>query len=155
MDSVKPRMSASCSFSDLTITLDFETHSANLAYNINPKHLEEAFAISPDGRYSLHTSSSDGGGDISYSNIVLRDGKNGKLRFLALSGGMYGGYNNIGFFSNGDIYVQRLDSLKVFSWIRKLLPPCSILLCPWAACPMKKLPVICSPFAAIRLPALI
>ncbi len=111
----QPIVSAACSFSDLTITLDFEKSSAKLDYNILPKHLEEAFATSPDSRYSLYESSWDGGGDILLSNIVLKDTQTGSLRFVTLSGGMYGGYEHIGFFTNGDIYDQKLESFRVFS----------------------------------------
>ena len=111
----KPIVSAACGFSDLTITLDFERKTFKLDYKIKPEHLEEAFATSPDGRYSLHTASSDGAGDIGFANIILKDNKSGILRFIALSGGMYGGYGNTGFFSNGEIYVLETDSLMIYS----------------------------------------
>lgn len=111
----KPIVSASCDFCDLTITLDFEKNSSKLEYKIKPEHLEEVFATSSDGIYSLYRASSDGGGDVIYSNVVLKDNQTGDLRFITLFGGMYGGYSDIGFFNNGEIYALKLDSLRIYS----------------------------------------
>jgi hypothetical protein len=129
-DVEKPILSTSCPFSDLTVTLDFDAQAASLEYNIDPVHLEDSFAISPDGRYSLHNASSDGGGDISLSNIVLKDNASGTLRFITLSGGMYGGNGDIGFLSNGDIYTMSLDSLRILSTDPAAPAPLSPFLLP-------------------------
>lgn len=111
----KPIVSATCDFCDLTVTLDFDKSMSKLDYKINPEHLEESFATSSDGRYSLHTASRDGAGDVMYSNIVLRDNQTDALRFITFSGGMYGGYVDSGFFRNGEIYVLKFDSLLIYS----------------------------------------
>lgn len=111
---MRAAMQAACSRSDLTIGLDFEKAEADLRYAISPAHLEEeAFAISPDGQYALYRASSMGAGDVMYYNAVLKDNRTGALRYVGHGGGMYGGYGNIGFFSNGEIYVHKLDQLRV------------------------------------------
>ncbi len=106
----------SCSYSDLSLILDFDNKTASFEYNINPQHLEEeAIAQSSDGRYSLYESSKCYGGDEVFANIVLKDNETQALRFLSTYAGMYGGYLNAGFFKNGEIYVQTLDNFQIFS----------------------------------------
>lgn len=109
-------ITVSCSHTDQSITLDFSNNSASIQYSINPKHLEdEPIAQSSDGLHSLYESSKCNRFDIVYSNIVLKDNQTQALRFLSTYTGMYGGYLNAGFFKNGEIYVQTLDSFQIFS----------------------------------------
>lgn len=106
---------ASCSFTDLTLSLNFSEKQADLEYHINPAHLGEAFEVSKNKRYSLHRSSMAGGGDIAFASIVLKDSKTARLKYLSQSGGMYGGYSHMGFLSDNEVYIQFLDSLRIFS----------------------------------------
>lgn len=112
----KQTVTISCSHTDQSIKLDFRKNSASIQYNINPQHLEaKPIAQSSDGMHSLYESSKCTRNDIVYSNIVLKDNQTQALRFLSTYAGMYGGYLNAGFFKNGEIYVQTLDSFQIFS----------------------------------------
>lgn len=110
----RPVMGCSCSYTDLTITFDFEKKQATLEYDIQPEHMEaDSNVISPNGRYSIHSASWDGGGDMGFATLVLKDRQTGLLRYLAQSGGMYGGNGSFGFLSNNDIYLLESARLRI------------------------------------------
>ncbi len=112
----KQTITINCSHTDQSITLDFRKNTASIQYNINPQHLEaKPIAQSSDGMHSLYESSKCNRYDIVYSNIVLKDNQTQAIRFLSTYAGMYDGYLNAGFFKNGEIYVQTLDSFQIFS----------------------------------------
>ena len=97
----------------LTVNIDKET--AIVQHQIEKLKLYEEFAKSKDGNYSLWAGGGYGGGDISYGQIVLKNNHTGQMKYIDTIGGMYGGSEYAGFFSNGDIYTIALDEFKVFT----------------------------------------
>ncbi len=114
-DFAKKQITIEDFMTDSTLTLDFAAGNASLRYDIRPEHVEGLYQTSPNGLYSLGTSSFLGAGDVGTWNIVLRDNLTGRFSFVACSGGMYGGYSNMGFFRNNDVYYQELTSLRIYS----------------------------------------
>lgn len=98
-----------------TLTVDFET--AKVEYNFESESLEfdENTIYSKDKRYSLHSGYRTAGGDSWRSYMTVLDSKTGKNTFIDVTGGMYGGNSDIGFFSNNDIYSIDNEKFKVFS----------------------------------------
>ena len=98
-----------------TAVFDFENKSLKVSYSPTEKHIEREFAATADGRYSLYEGGFYGGGDVSYGMIVLKDNRTNQLKYIDTIGGMYGGSESAGFFSNGDIYTIGLDEFKIFT----------------------------------------
>jgi len=67
------------------------------------------------GELALYSYSAYGGGDVSVSTVVLRDERFGWLKYIDDVGGMYGGGEGAGFFSNGDIYSISRDDFKIYT----------------------------------------
>lgn len=99
----------------MELTLDFENRSEKLEYNITDEHIDGRLntITSADGKYSLQSFGSHGGGDIMYSHISVRNNETGKHRYFGEIGGMYGGYNGIGFLKNNDIYRYDMYNLEI------------------------------------------
>ena len=96
-----------CPYSELAVTFFFETESVWERYRITDAQTEnrEPFARSADGRYALYQGAGYGGGDFWAHSILLKDMQSGKYSYVGTNGGMYGGGEEAGFFSNGDIYL--------------------------------------------------
>lgn len=102
-------------YSSQTLEINFKDYTVNI-YNQYTEDWEyEVFDTSKDGRFELCTGSRYGGGDVSHSRIVLRDTQTGQMKYIDTIGGMYGGSESAGFFSNGDVYTIGLDEFKVFT----------------------------------------
>ncbi len=71
--------------------------------------------IAKKNGYTLYSAGGYGGGDISYSAIILREDATGKTKYLDTIGGMYGGNNDTGFFQNGEAYVIDTGGFKIYS----------------------------------------
>lgn len=99
----------------MELTLDFENRSEKLEYNITDEHIDGRLntITSADGKYSLQSFGSHGGGDIMYSHISVRNNETGEHRYFGEIGGMYGGYNGIGFLKNSDIYRYDMYNLEI------------------------------------------
>lgn len=98
-----------------TAVFDFENKNLKVTFSPTEKHLVRELAKTPDGRYSLWKGGYYGGGDISYGMIVLKDNQTNQLKYIDTIGGMYGGSESAGFFSNGDVYTIGLDEFKIFT----------------------------------------
>ncbi|MBQ6878303.1 MAG: hypothetical protein IJO22_07915 [Oscillospiraceae bacterium] len=99
------------SFHCRDIAIDFEKEKYEISYSYSESDVSSAFAVSPNGKYSLHEAAFSSGGDGYMFDIVLKDIENKTFSYLC-AGGM--GVNS-GFFKNGEIYCQSRDFLKVFS----------------------------------------
>ncbi|MBQ6877278.1 MAG: hypothetical protein IJO22_02625 [Oscillospiraceae bacterium] len=99
----------------MTLTLDFEKHSHKLEFNPTDANIDEYSEPieSSNGLYSICFFGRYGAGDISYRHVSLRDNISGTHRYIGEIGGMYGGYNGIGFLKNNDIYIYDNYSLKI------------------------------------------
>ena len=61
------------------------------------------------------TACGEGGGDVVINSIYLVENATGDVKYIDTIGGMYGGSESAGFFSNGDVYTIGLDEFKVFT----------------------------------------
>ncbi len=106
-----------CNYTGQKITFDFDSGTADSSYTVSEWMLEDWYKLtdSPDGKYALYSVCHSGGGDISYSNILLVDNRTKQMKYIDYIGGMYGGGSDVGFFSNGDVYLLRRDDFKVFT----------------------------------------
>lgn len=106
-----------CNYTGQKITFDFNRMAAESIYVASDRMIlkKDSLTISPDKKYSLFAVCHSGGGDISYSNILLKENSTGQLKYIDYLGGMYGGGSEAGFFSNGDVYVLKMDDFKVFN----------------------------------------
>ena len=99
----------------LTINFDNDTVTCTASQQMLDAGLRYKLATSATGSHSLYESELTGGGDVSYSDIYLVENATGKVKFIDNIGGMYGGSESCGFFSNGDVYTIGLDEFKVFT----------------------------------------
>ncbi len=97
------------------ITVDIDAGTMNIEYMPTESRLGYEIQKSKDGNYSLWTGNRYGGGDVSYDQIILKNNQTGQLKYIDTIGGMYGGSEDTGFFSNGDVYTIALDEFKVFT----------------------------------------
>lgn len=104
-----------CDRTQLTLTADFDSKTLNGQYNITEDRLSYEYAKSADGRLSLWSGASAGGGDYFVDALVAKDNTTGQLKYLGCPGGMYGGGADWGFFKNGDMYIFGRSEFTVFS----------------------------------------
>lgn len=106
-----------CNYTGQKVIFDFNSGTADSMYTVSEWMLEDRYKLtdSPDGNYALYSACHSGGGDISYSNILLVNNRTKQMKYIDYIGGMYGGGSDAGFFSNGDIYVLKRDNFKVFT----------------------------------------
>ena len=99
----------------MELTLDFENRSDKLEYNITDEHIDGRMnpITSADGKYSIQSFGTYGGGDIIYSHISVRNNETGEHKFFGKIGGMYGGYSGVGFLKNNDVYRYSLYDLLI------------------------------------------
>ena len=103
--------------SDHIITADFAKRkvSSTISKQMIENGLERLYSNSADGRYSLWKGNGEGGGDVVINSIYLVENATGDVKYIDTIGGMYGGSESAGFFSNGDVYTIGLDEFKVFT----------------------------------------
>ena len=104
-----------CDLTQLTLTADFDSRTLSGQYNITEDRLEYEYAKSADGRISLWSGASAGGGDYYVNALIAKDNTTGQLKYLGCPGGMYGGGADWGFFKNGDMYIFGRSEFTVFS----------------------------------------
>ena len=108
-------MTIICDLTQLTLTADFDRKTLTEKYNITEDRLGYEYETSADGRITLFSGASTGGGDYWVSALVAKDNVTGQLKYLGCPGGMYGGGSDFGFFKNGDIYIFGREEFTVFS----------------------------------------
>ncbi len=91
---------------------DFEKGTVDFEYL--QFDLTDARKVTEKDGYGIYATSSYGGGDVSYSMMILKEETTGKTKYLDTIGGMYGGNNGVGFFANGDVYVIDRDGFAIF-----------------------------------------
>ena len=103
--------------SDHIITADFAKKKVDstISKQMIENGLERLYSNSADGRYSLWKGNGEGGGDVVINSIYLVENATGNVKYIDTIGGMYGGSESAGFFSNGDVYTIGLDEFKVFT----------------------------------------
>jgi len=104
-----------CTFIEQNLSVNFTDGSYKTEYRITSRQANREYATSKDGRYSLYLGRGSGGGDISYSMVILHNKEKDTYHYIDDIGGMYGGGEDTGFFSNGDVYVISYDDFKVFT----------------------------------------
>ncbi len=104
------------SYFAMTLTLDFKNQTHKLEYAPTEVNIEDDSEriLSSDGKYMIYTFGRNGAGDIVYSHAAVRNNETLKHKYFGEIGGMYGGYNGIGFLKNSDIYYQTLYGLEIF-----------------------------------------
>ena len=103
--------------SDHIITADFAKKKVDstISKQMIENGLERLYTNSADGKYSLWKGNGEGGGDVVINSIYLVENATGDVKYIDTIGGMYGGSESAGFFSNGDVYTIGLDEFKVFT----------------------------------------
>ncbi|MBR5521714.1 MAG: hypothetical protein IKU54_06930 [Oscillospiraceae bacterium] len=99
------------------VEVDFDRQTAKI-YHHNltlPPENRAMESYKDEGQLSLYSYSAYGGGDVSVNTVVLRDERFGWLKYIDDVGGMYGGGESVGFFSNGDIYSISYDDFKIYT----------------------------------------
>ncbi len=107
-------VSAYCPYSRQTVTVDFINNSVDISTDYDENWQYSVFDTYKD-RYCLCEGARTGAGDVSHKDIVLKDTETGQMKYIDTIGGMYGGSESAGFFSNGDVYTIGLDEFKVFT----------------------------------------
>ncbi|MBQ3008197.1 MAG: hypothetical protein IJD80_01290, partial [Oscillospiraceae bacterium] len=105
-----------CSETDTVLTVDFVNGNAfsTASEAMVENKLNFKLADTKDGSCSLWQGETRGGGDVGYQKIYLVENSTGKVKFIDEIGGMYGGGEEAGFFSNNDVYVISYDDFKIF-----------------------------------------
>ena len=108
-----------CDYFAIHVTFDFEKGTATVEFSPTDKNIDglsHSFEpiTSPDGKYTIHSFGSHGGGDITYSLFSVRDNKTAGHKYLGQLGGMYGGGSDFGFLKNNDIYLFSTGKLLIF-----------------------------------------
>ena len=106
-----------CPNVEQTLKIDFANKKviSTLSEEMMQNNLQYKHSVSYDGNYSLWVGNREGGGDVLYEEIYLLENSTGKVKYIDTIGGMYGGNEEAGFFSNGDIYSIGLDKFNVYS----------------------------------------
>ena len=99
----------------MEMTLDFAKESCRIEYKPDDSILEtaEKYASSRDGKYAVYSFGLNGAGDVLNYHLSIRNSETKKHVYLGTSGGMYGGYNGVGFLKNNDVYIFNLTKLNI------------------------------------------
>ena len=99
----------------MELTLDFKNQTHKLEYKPTEMNMSEDSAPirSADGKYTIYSFGFNGAGDIIGCHFQLRENDTKKHFYLGEKGGMYGGYGEVGFLKNNDIYSYSLSELKI------------------------------------------
>ncbi len=104
-----------CEVNNCDATIDFGSKTINFIHRKFAPPENEYDIIAKKNGYTLYRAGGYGGGDVSYSRIVLGEDATGKTKYIDTLGGMYGGNCDRGFFSNGEVYVIDTDGFKIYS----------------------------------------
>ena len=99
----------------MELTLDFKNQTHKLEYKPTEMNMSEDSALirSADGKYTIYSFGFNGAGDIIGCHVAIRENETKKHFYLGEKGGMYGGYGEVGFLKNNDIYSYSLSELKI------------------------------------------
>ena len=99
----------------MTLTLDFGKGIHEFGFNPTEMNIDDNSSPirSSDGKYTIYNFGFYGAGDVMRSHVAVRNNETGKHNYLGEIGGMYGGYNGLGFLKNNDIYNYSNHSLKI------------------------------------------
>ena len=99
----------------MELTLDFKNQTHKLEYKPTEMNMSEDSAPirSADGKYTIYSFGFNGAGDIIGCHVAIRENETKKHFYLGEKGGMYGGYGEVGFLKNNDIYSYSLSELKI------------------------------------------
>ena len=99
----------------MELTLDFKNQTHKLEYKPTEVNMsEDSTPIrSADGKYTIYSFGFNGAGDIIGCHVAIRENETKKHFYLGEKGGMYGGYGEVGFLKNNDIYSYSLSELKI------------------------------------------
>ncbi len=98
----------------MTLELDFENETHKLIYNPTDKHTGGGTGTkSPDGKFTICSFGETSGGDAFDCHYAIRNNETGKYVYIGRNGGIWGGYGDIGFLKNNDVYVYSTDKMQV------------------------------------------
>ena len=108
-------MIVTCPHTEITLILDRGSDTGQVLYNPTAKQINTYRAVySKDKRYTIYNGASAGGGDGGASQKILHDSdvsnKNNAYRYIDT----VSIYDEIGFFSNNDIWVLRNDDFIIY-----------------------------------------
>lgn len=100
----------------MELTLDFKNQTHKLEYKPSEVNMSEDTdpIRSADGKYTVYSYGFNGAGDVVGYHVAVRENETGRHNYLGEIGGMYGGYNGLGFLKNNDIYHYTDTSLKIY-----------------------------------------
>lgn len=102
-------------YSGQLLEIDFTDYTVDVSSEFTENWQYTICDTDKTGRYRLCAGGRYGGGDVSYTMLVLKDTHTGWMKYIDTIGGMYGGGEDAGFFSNGDVYTISRDEFKVFT----------------------------------------
>ena len=104
------------SYFAMELTLDFKNQTHKLEYKPTEVNMSEDTdpIRSSDGKYTIYHFGYNGAGDVVGSHVGVRNNETMKHTYFGEIGGMYGGYNGLGFLKNNDIYHYTDTSLKIY-----------------------------------------
>ncbi len=94
------------------IIIDLSEQSVSVDDNYGRSQLDTLIASNDRGE--IWSGSRAGGGDLILTNILYSDKAHENIQYIGTIGGMYGGDESAGFFSNGDIYFFGHERFDVF-----------------------------------------
>ncbi len=105
-------MIVTCPHTETTLILDRGSDSGQVLYNPTAKQLQSDHnkIYSRDKRYTIYSGASAGGGDGGASQKILHDSQTGEYRYI----NTVSIYDEIGFFSNSDIWVLTDDDFIIY-----------------------------------------
>ncbi len=109
-----------CKTTNYVFTADFDKMTVDFSYR-EPQKTDDYIKLAEKNGYTLYRANHEGGGDITYYNILLCNNRTGEETVLTKGGGMYGGGTETGFFSNGDVYILNYDGFETFDITGKKL----------------------------------
>lgn len=100
----------------MELTLDFKNQTHKLEYKPSEVNMSEDTdpIRSADGKYTVYSFGHNGAGDITGYHVAVRNNETKEHSYLGEKGGMYGGYNGLGFLKNNDVYHYTDISLKIY-----------------------------------------
>lgn len=105
-------MIVTCPHTETTLILDRGSDSGQVIYSPTAKQLQPDHSkiYSRDKRYTIYSGASTGGGDGGASQKILHDSQTGEYRYI----NTVSIYDEIGFFSNSDIWVLTDDDFIIY-----------------------------------------
>ena len=108
-------MIVTCPHTETTLILDRGSDTGQVVYNPTTKQLKTHDAVySRDNRYTIYSGASMGGGDGGASQKILRDSNAADVDSAYRYIDTVSIYDEIGFFSNNDIWVLRDDDFIIY-----------------------------------------